>query len=329
MDTIRWGIAGTGRIADTFAADLALVPDAELVAVGSRDAGRAQAFADRFGGGRGLAYADLVTCADVDAIYLATPHPQHRDLAVAALRAGRACLVEKAFTATLAGAEQVVRVARESGTFCMEAMWTRFQPVVRELHRLVDAGELGEVRRVEADLGAFRAFDESDRLFDPALGGGALLDLGVYPISFAQDFLGDPVVAHAYGSLFPNGVDASFSMLLGFADGRSAALAASLDAESAGRAVVVGTEGWAEVLPRFHHGTRLVVHRRGAEPQALTREPTGRGYTHEVDEVHRCLRAGLTESPAMPLADTLAVMRILDEGCRQLGVAYAEDDLDL
>lgn len=329
MDTIRWGIAGTGRIADTFARDLALVDGAELVAVGSRDAARGQEFADRCGGGRGMTYADLVVHEELDALYIATPHPHHRDLAVAALRHGIGCLVEKAFTATREGTEQVIRAAHESGTFCMEAMWTRFQPVVRELHRIVEAGELGDVRRVEADLGAYRAYDETDRLFDPALGGGAMLDLGVYPVSFAQDFLGEAESVHVTGSVFPNGVDAEFSMALGFADGRSAALAASLNAESAGRSVVVGTEGWAEVLPRFHHGTRMVVHPRGGDSREVVLEPKGQGYTAEIEEVHARLREGAAGSAIMPLTDTLAVMRILDEGCRQLGVAYAEADLGL
>ncbi|GAB3705437.1 Gfo/Idh/MocA family protein [Mariniluteicoccus flavus] len=326
MDTIRWGIAGTGRIADTVATDLVTVPGTELVAVGSRDPGRAQEFAARFGGGRGLAYADLIADDEVDAIYLATPHPQHRQLAVAALRAGKAVLVEKAFTATLAGAEEVVAVARETGVFCMEAMWTRFQPAIVEIRRMVADGELGEVRRVEADLGAFREFDASDRLFDTALGGGALLDLGVYPVSFAQHFLGDPEVVHTHGSLFPNGADADFSMLLGFSGGRSAALAGGLRSDSAGRAVVVGTDGWVDVLPRFHHASRLVVHRRGEDPREVALPPTGKGYTHEIVEVNTCLREGRSESEVMPLSDTLAVMRILDEGCRQLGVTYAEDD---
>ncbi|GAB3625099.1 Gfo/Idh/MocA family oxidoreductase [Mariniluteicoccus endophyticus] len=324
MDTIRWGIAGTGRIAETFAADLAVAEGAELVTVGSRDAGRAQDFADRHGGGTGLTYADLITRDDVDVIYIATPHPQHHELALAAVQAGRGVLVEKAFTATLAGARQVIAAARETGTFCMEAMWTRFQPVVVELRRLVEAGELGDVRRVEADLGAFRSFDPADRLFDPALGGGALLDLGVYPVSFAQDFLGEVTSVHAVGDLYPNGVDSEFSAVLGFAGGRSAVVSGGFVAPSPGRAVVVGTDGWAEVLPRFHHPTRMVVQPRDGEARTVDLEPVGAGYAEEILHVGECLRQGLTESPVMSLDDTLTVMGVLSQACAQLGVAYEE-----
>lgn len=324
MDTITWGIAGTGRIAATVAEDLMLLPDARLGAVGSRDAARGQAFADRFGSGRGLTYAQLMD-SDVDVIYIATPHPQHHALAMAALRAGKAVLVEKAFTATLAGTQEVVALARETGVFCMEGMWTRFQPAVAKVRELVAAGVLGEVRRVEADLGAYRAFDPNDRLFAPELGGGSMLDLGVYPISFAQHFLGTAEQIHVVGSLFDNGVDRDFSAALGYGEGRSAAVAGGLSAESAGRAVVAGTDAWVEVEPRFHHPTAIVVNRRGTGPERFELPATGSGYFHELAHVQECLRAGRSESEIMPLADTVEVMRVLEEGCRQLGVAYAED----
>jgi predicted dehydrogenase len=235
-------------------------------------------------------------------------------------------LVEKAFTATVAGAEEVVATARETGVFAMEAMWTRFQPAVVALRELVADGAIGEVRVVAADLGVRRAFDPADRLFARELGGGALLDLGVYVVSFAQMLLGAPDSVTAVGSLFETGVDAEAGLLLGWADGRSAPLSISLRHPLPGAARVYGTEGWIEVQPRFHHPDTIVLVREGAEPETLTRPRTGGGYAHELAEVVDCLRAGRTESSVMPLADTLAVQRVLETAAAQLGVSFAEDD---
>ena len=190
-EEIRWGVVGPGRIAEKVVEDFAVVDGARAVAVASRSLDRAQAFAARHGIERAYgSYAEILADPDVDVLYLATPHPQHHAIALAALRAGKALLVEKAFTATTAGAAEVVDLARETGVFVMEAMWTRFQPAVVALRELVADGAIGEVRSVQADLGVAREYDPADRLFDLALGGGALLDLGVYVVSFAQMLLG-------------------------------------------------------------------------------------------------------------------------------------------
>src|SRR3954447_11942839 len=189
-EEIRWGIVGPGRIAEKVVQDFAVVDGARAVAVASRSADRAQDFADRHGIERAHgSYAAIVADPDVDVLYIATPHPQHAAIALAGLRAGKALLVEKAFTATTEGAAEVVDLARSTDRFVMEAMWTRFQPVVVALRELVDDGAIGEVRAVQADLGVRRDFDPTDRMFDPALGGGAMLDLGVYVVSFAQMLL--------------------------------------------------------------------------------------------------------------------------------------------
>jgi predicted dehydrogenase len=207
----------------------------------------------------------------------------------------------------------------------MEAMWTRFQPAVVRLRELVADGAIGELRSVQADLGVKKPFDPTDRLFAPELGGGALLDVGVYVVSFAQMLLGTPETVTATGSLFANGTDADAALLLGFADGRSATLTASLRAPLPGAARVFGTEGWIVVLPRFHHPDTIVLHRDGAEPETITRPPLGRGYAHELIEVTEGVRAGRGESAVMPLADTVTVQRVLEEALGQLGVRYAED----
>jgi predicted dehydrogenase len=323
---IRWGVVGPGRIAERLVEDFAVVDGARAVAVASRSLDRARGFADRHGLERAYgSYTEILADPDVDVLYIATPHPQHHAIALAALRAGKALLVEKAFTATTAGAREVVDLARETGVFVMEAMWTRFQPAVVAVRELVADGAIGEVRSVQADLGVARDYDPADRLFDLALGGGALLDLGVYVVSFAQMLLGNPERVVAAGSLFPSGADAEATLLLDYADGRAATLTTSLRNALPGQARVFGTTGWIDVLPRFHHPDTIVLHRAGAEPEAITRKPLGGGYCHELIEVTECVRAGRTESAVMPLADTLAVQSVLGEAAEQLGVQHAED----
>jgi predicted dehydrogenase len=323
---IRWGIVGPGRIAENVVRDFAVVDGARVVAVASRSADRARDFADRHGVERAHgSYAGILADPDVDVLYVATPHPQHHAIALGALRAGKALLVEKAFTATVAGATEVVELARSSGVFAMEAMWTRFQPAVVRMRELIAEGAIGEIRSVQADLGVQREFDPSDRLFARELGGGALLDLGVYVVSFAQMLLGAPDSVTAVGSRFPTGVDAEAALLLGYADGRSATLTTSLRNGLPGSARVFGTAGWIDVLPRFHHPQTIVLNRAGAEPETVTRPQLGSGYAHELIEVTGCLQAGRTESAVMPLGDTLAVQDVLEQAAGQLGVSFAED----
>ncbi|SDF15507.1 Predicted dehydrogenase [Blastococcus fimeti] len=326
-EQIRWGIVGPGRIAESVLPDFAHVPHARVVAVASRSQERADAFAARHGIDRAHgSYAAILADPDVDVLYVATPHAQHAAFALAALRAGKALLVEKSFTATTAGAREVVDLARETGVFTMEAMWTRFQPAVVALRELVADGAIGEVRSVQADLGVSREYDPADRLFALELGGGALLDLGVYVVSFAQMLLGTPQRVVATGSVFPTGVDAEVALLLGYDDGRAATLLTSLRQALPGQARVFGTAGWIDVLPRFHHPDTIVLHRAGAEPETITRPATGVGYAHELIEVTECLRAGRSESAVMPLADTLAVQDVLGQAADQLGVRHAEAD---
>ncbi|MEP6599911.1 MAG: Gfo/Idh/MocA family oxidoreductase [Actinomycetota bacterium] len=323
---MRWGIAGPGRIANDLAPDFVHVAGAELVAVGSRSADRAAAFAARHGIERSYgSYRELLDDPDVDAVYIATPHPQHQAIALAALSAGKAVLVEKAFTATLAGAEQVVAAATEHGVFAMEAMWTRFQPAMVRLRELLADGAIGRVRGVQADLGILRDVDPADRLFAPELGGGALLDLGVYVVSFADMVLGPPDRVTAHGSIGSTGVEIDTALLLGYPDGASASLITSLHSAMPGQARVFGTAGWIDVLPRFHHPSQLVLHRPDVLPQTITEPPLGAGYAHELIEVTNCVRAGALQSATMSLSDTLAVQRVLDQAADQVGVPRAED----
>ncbi|HEY2042348.1 MAG TPA: Gfo/Idh/MocA family oxidoreductase [Jatrophihabitans sp.] len=324
--SIRWGIVGPGRIAENVMGDFVHVPDADVVAVASRSSDRAQAFATKHGIEHSYgSYRELIDDPNVDVLYIATPHPQHHAIGVAAAAAGKALLVEKAFTATSAGAESLVSAVREHNVFAMEAMWTRFQPAVVAARELIADGAIGALRSVQADLGVVRDFDPSDRMFAPELGGGATLDLGVYVVSLAQLVLGSPTSISVLGSLEPSGVDADATMLLGFDHGRTATLTCSLHSPTPGQARIFGSTGWIDVLPRFHHPRSFVLHREGHEPERFDRPPLGTGYSHELIEVTESIKAGHTESTVMPLEDTLTVQRVLDEALAQLGVRFHED----
>ena len=324
---IRWGIAGPGRIADSEAGDFHLVPDAELAAVGSRSIDRARDFATRHGIPQAYgSYRELIADPALDAIYITTPHPQHLAIARAAINSGKAVLVEKTFTATVAGTEELRDLARSRQVFAMEAMWTRFLPAYVKTRELIADGAVGEVRQVQADLGVERPYDPKDRLFDPKQGGGALLDLGVYLVSLAQHILGEPLSVMINGSLAPTGVDAEFGLLLGYEDGRAAALLGSIKHASPGSARIVGTGGWIDIPPRFHHPNKIIVTRSGKVPETIDCPPLGHGYPHQFIEVGERIRAGDVESPIMPLDDTVAVQRILNNAAEQLGVIHTEDE---
>ena len=335
-DLIRWGVLGPGRIAAKVAGDLALVGGGTLHAVGSRSLDRARAFADAHGAVNAHgSYGDLLDDPDVDAVYIATPHRQHHALAMAAIARRKHLLVEKAFTCTVAGTVEIAEAARAAGTFCMEAMWTRFQPAAALMRELITDGAIGEVRSVRADLGMHVVVDPGNRLWDPAQGGGALLDLGVYPVSFVQSVLGGtPVSTATAGAVAPTGVDAEATVLWRGDDARTGVGQCSLLSPLPGGAAVFGTTGWIELPPRFHHPDRVVVHPvgddgRAGEPETMQALATGVGYSHEIDEVHRCIAAGLTESPVMPLDDTIAVMTVLEGALHDLGVHFDEADVPL
>jgi predicted dehydrogenase len=319
---LRWGVLGAGRIAGTFVAALRARTRSELVAVGSRDRARAQAFADAHGGARAHgSYADL--CADdgVEAIYVATPHSEHRDQALLAIAAGRHVLVEKAFARNASEAEQVFAAARERGVFVMEAMWTRFLPHVAALHEVVASGEIGTVVHLAADHGQWFAADPASRLFAPTLAGGALLDLGVYPVAFAHDFLGVPERVTAVGTLTTGGVDAQVSMVLGYPGDVQATLHTTLLSGTPTTASISGTEGFVTIEGKFYRPTSFTVHRRGAEPRRVA-HVEDHGLHHEAAEVARRVAAGDTQSPRMTWQGTVEVLRTLDEVRLQVGVRY-------
>ncbi|MFI8432590.1 Gfo/Idh/MocA family protein [Streptomyces sp. NPDC079020] len=327
--TVRWGVLATGGIAASFTADVRAMPDAEVVAVASRTDASAKAFADRFGIGRAYgSWAELVADDTVDIVYVATPHSAHREAAGLALEAGKHVLCEKAFTLDARQAAELVALARERGLFLMEAMWMYCNPVIRRMTELVRDGAIGEIRTVQADFGFAGDFGPGHRLRDPALGGGALLDLGVYPVSFAQLLLGEPDRVQADALLSPEGVDLNTGMLLGWDSGATALLSCSIVGHHPTAATVIGTAGRIDFPHSFFYPERFVLHRAGAEPEEITTGPGPRGLTglqYEAAEVMRAVRAGERESPLVPLDGSLAVMRTLDAVRERVGVRYAVD----
>ncbi|OAH11280.1 Gfo/Idh/MocA family protein [Streptomyces jeddahensis] len=323
---VRWGILATGGIAATFTADLLDLPDAEVVAVASRTDASAKAFAERFGIPRAYgSWGALAEDAEVDVVYVATPHSAHREAAGLCLEAGRNVLCEKAFTLNAREAEELVGLARERGLFLMEAMWMYCNPLIRRLKALVDDGAIGEVRTVQADFGLSGPFPAAHRLRDPAQGGGALLDLGVYPVSFAQLLLGEPSDITARAVLSDEGVDLQTGMLLSWESGAHALVHCSIIGGTPIMASVTGSRGRIDIPYGFFHPDRFVLHRDGRDPEEFTADPaagTGASLKHEAVEVMRCLRAGETESPLVPLDGSLAVMRTLDAVRDRIGVRY-------
>jgi predicted dehydrogenase len=310
---VRWGILGTGGIASAFVTDLQLTDSGVAVAVGSRSQESADRFADTFGiASRHASYEFLVADPDVDVIYVATPHPMHHDNAILALRAGKHVLVEKPFTMNGVQAREIVRVARESGLFAMEAMWTRFLPHVAVIRDWLARGVLGDIVTVTADHGQWFAEDAGFRLFAPELGGGALLDLGVYPVSFASMVLGTPSRVMSLSDPAFTGVDAQTSMLFGYDSAAQAVLTCTLRAKSPTRAAIVGRDARIEIEGDFYAPVAVTLIPRNGDPTRVESVHEGRGLYRQADEVARRLAAGDLESPLMPLDETISIMETMD-----------------
>lgn len=323
---IRWGIISTGGIASAFTGDLALLTDAAAVAVGSRSQSSADAFGDRFGIARRYAtYEALVEDPDVDAVYVATPHPGHHAAALLAINAGKGVLVEKPFTINAGEARDLIDAAQARGTFLMEAMWTRFLPHVVRIRELIAEGRLGEIRSVIADHGQWFPKNPDHRIFAPILGGGALLDLGVYPLSFASMIFGKPSTILAVSDKAFTGVDAQTTIVSQYEGGRQSVSFTTLETRSANQASINGTDARIEIDGVFYSPTsfRLITRDGDVEPYENTH--VGHGLRHQAAEVGRCLRAGLTESPILTLAETLSIMETMDEVRRQIGLRYPSE----
>lgn len=323
---LTWGVIGAGWIADVFARSLLGHTSSRIGAIASRDAHRGNLYAKKYDvptvrSGEG-AYERLVADPTIDAVYIATPHAMHRDHALLAIAAGKPVLVEKAFARNAAEAREVVSAAEAAGVFCMEAVWTRFLPHMVEARRMVADGAIGGIVQVSADFGARPDYDPESRSFDPALAGGALLDLGVYPINFAHDFLGAPEAVRAVGALAPTGVDMGESVVLDYPSRRAMGTALSTFGVDTGRfASISGTAGRIDFGPEYYGPTHITLTRAGRR-EVRFEAPVQLGWQYQLAEVARCLAAGRTESAIMPHSATLEVMDVLDAARAQLGVVY-------
>ncbi|GAB3038677.1 Gfo/Idh/MocA family oxidoreductase [Parafrigoribacterium mesophilum] len=320
---LRWGILGTGAIAHLQTADL-MGDGFTVAAVGSRRRQSAQAFADQFGISTAHgSYEALVSDPQVDAIYVATPHPFHAANAQLALSAGKHVLVEKPFTLNAAQARAVVELAARKHLVVLEAMWTRFLPHMLRIREIIAAGTLGEVRTVIADHNQLLSGDPTNRLNAPGLGGGALLDLGIYPVSLAVDLFGVPNSIHAIAAKTATGVDRQTAMLFGYPDGRQAVLHTALDTLGPNTAAIIGTAGRIEIDPVWYTATGFTVYDgRGTPIERFTSEITGRGMQYQAEELERLALLGESAGTILPPQQSLRIMEVLDEIRHQIGLRY-------
>ncbi|WP_442781153.1 Gfo/Idh/MocA family protein [Arthrobacter sp. MMS18-M83] len=329
---VRWGVISTGRIASTVVSDLALLADAVLQSVSSRTQENAEAFASEYGfqsaygdDGGLPGYQRLLQDPAVDVVYVATPHTSHYAVAKAALEAGKHVLCEKPLTINAREADDLVRLAKDKSLFLMEAVWTRFLPSVQRAAEIIASGELGEVRWLQADLGFPAPHNPESRLWRREDGGGALMDVGVYPLTWALISLGRPDSLTATAHLTDGGVDSETALTLSYSSGAQVQAMTSLTAATPQTATVSGTKGMLRCNAPLFNPTELTITSGSGEQRVEKFTLAGHGYTYQLREVIRCLQQGLLESPTMPLADTLATMSLLDEARSQAGISYPAD----
>lgn len=323
-EKFRWGILSTGNIAKQFARGLQVLPDAELVAVGSRSQASADAFGEIFDvPHRHASYVALANDPDVDAVYIGTPHIYHAENCLLCLDAGKAVLCEKPFAINARQAEQVIARAREKDLFLMEAMWTRFFPVMVKVRELLAEGAIGDVCMVMADFGFRTEFNPQSRLFDLSLGGGALLDVGVYPVSLASMVFGTPPArVNGMATLGETGVDEIAAMTLGYEDGQIAVLSTAIRTQTPHVAYILGTEGHIHIHSKWWSPSTFTLSVKGEEDKTVVMPYEGNGYNYEAAEVMECIRAGKLESEVMPLNETLQILQTLDTIRAQWGLRY-------
>ena len=324
-EKIRWGICGTGSIASQFAAALGNVPDAELVAVASEDAERCATFAAEHDVPVShLGYDAMADDDEVDVVYVASTQQRHFRDVMLLLEGGRNVLCEKPFALNAAQARTMIDTACAGDLFLMEAMWSRFQPSYVRMMELIDEGAIGQPLRVEADFGFRIPVDEraDHRLFDPHRGGGALLDLGIYPVHLAHLVLGPPTAVVAAGELTDTGVDAWTNLLLTHGDGGASVLTSAITVRGSLTGRIAGTDGVITMDPFMHVTTGFTI-QKGFDRETF--EFDDPSLHHQVPEVHRCLREGRVESEVMPHADTLAMLATLDEARRQIGLSFPDE----
>ena len=319
---IRWGIIGTGNIAQKFAAGLSVLSDSELIAVGSRAKGTADHFGDRFHVAKRYGtYEDLTQDPEIDVIYISTPHNLHKENTLMCLRAGKSVLCEKPFAINAKEATEMILYARERRLFLMEAMWTRFFPLMEKVREMLAAGIIGEVRMLMADFG-YRSTNLKEWVFDPSFGGGGLLDVGIYPLSLAHSIFGTPDRITSMAHLGETGIDEQSAAILGYKGGRMALIASATRTETPHVAYLLGTEGRIYIHPPWWRPQTLTLSINGKADEVMQIPFDGNGYNYQAAEVARCLREGRIESDTMPLDETLSIMKTMDVIRAQWNLKY-------
>lgn len=311
---IRWAIVGTGGIAHKFAQALAILPDAELVAVSSRRKETANKFADEFNiPARYIGAQQLAQDKNIDVVYISTIHPAHKEETIICLNGGKAVLCEKPFAMNGLQIAEMIDCAKKNNLFLMEAMWMYFFPAMEKIRTLIAEGAIGAIRLLQADFCINPQRDPMDRMLNPLLGGGSLLDIGVYDIAFAQMVFGkEPHRIASLAHIISTGVDEQASMILSYNDGAMASLNCAFCVETASQAVIYGTNGYIKIPYMFFRPDSFFIKIGSDSEKEMKFTRLGNGYTYEAMEVIRCLRSGQTESPTMPLKTSAAIMRTMD-----------------
>ncbi len=319
---IKWGIVGAGNIAHSFSKDLALVNGGELTAVASRNLDKAQSFANEYGASNAYgSYEELFNSKTVDVIYIATPHTTHAKLSIAAMKAGKSVLCEKPVGVNKGEVEEMIKVAKENNVFFMEALWTRFNPTIKKVKELVDNGTIGDIGYLHADF-AFFALDrdENGRLLNPALAGGSLLDIGIYPIFLSYIMLGMPKDIKATANFYKTGVEVQISMIFNY-EKAQAILYSGLNSNSEKKAEIAGSKGSIFVHPRWHETSGYTLEIDG-DTNVVEVGKVGKGYTYEIEEVHNCLNTGKKESDLWSHQNSRDLIEIMDSVRNKVGIVF-------
>ena len=325
-EEFHWGILGPGGIAQAFARDLALIQGHTIAAVGSRSLENAQKFSETFGGTAYGSYQELVADPTVDAIYVATPHPAHHDNVILALNAGKPVLCEKPFAVNSKEAQAMIDAASRNSVALMEAMWARFLPHYAKVREIVDSGVLGPILSIHADHGQRLADKGIARLIDPELAGGALLDLGIYPISFAHMILGNPSHITSKAVMTEKGVDAQTSMIFSYDSGAQAVLTTTMIEQTPCRVVVAGLHGWLEIDRTFYNPAAMRIVLNDGTVTEYPNTYAGHGLREQAEAFKQLVRSGKLESDILTWADTVDIMKSLDTVRAQIGLKYPFED---
>ncbi|CAN2205431.1 MviM Predicted dehydrogenases and related proteins [Candidatus Nanopelagicaceae bacterium] len=322
MSNFNWGILGPGGIAKAFAEDLKRLDGHSIAAVGSRTLSNAQSFANTFGGTAYGSYEELVADPQVDAIYVATPHPAHKENVILALNAGKPVLCEKPFAVNAVEAQQMVDAAHKNGVALMEAMWARFLPHYAQVREIIASGVLGKIHTIQADHGQRLADQNIPRLVEPSLAGGALLDLGIYPVSFAHMILGNPSKITSSAVLTDKGVDAQTSMIFDYDDGAQAVLNTTMIEQTPCRAVVAGLNGWLEIDRTFYNPASMRVVLNDGTTTEYPSSYVGHGLREQAEVFKQLVTSGQQQSQILNWQDTVDIMKTLDQVRSQIGLKY-------